>query len=146
MAKRRGAIAERLRAFVGAHVSRRGDKTQLAAAIGRPESFVTDYIAGRRRASLDDAVAIARYFRISLSDVVGDLPTWPQDALEILELWDTVPHGMKPALRGMLEYAASLAPPRSRHGLAPPADAAPTPGARPTREPSARRRKDHPDR
>lgn len=74
MARRRGDLEERLRAAVKVYVrgpegdrSYQGRNKKVATAIGRPESWVTEYINGENHANLDTSLALMRFLGWSLT-------------------------------------------------------------------------------
>lgn len=77
-----GPVARALREYVAARVRRggkyyeRGKAAELAAFLGRPSSWISEYadlhppLGKRRTADLDTALAICEFFRVDLTDLV----------------------------------------------------------------------------
>lgn len=65
--RRRGILEERLRAEIARRVrGHKGENKHLAEALGRPPSWVTEYIDGENHANLDTSLALMRYVGWSL--------------------------------------------------------------------------------
>lgn len=82
MPRHRGKLEERLRDAVAARIRMRGDAAELARAIDKPQSFVTEYLAGAQHANLDTSIALAKYYGFSLRMLTG-LDDYPVHDAEI---------------------------------------------------------------
>lgn len=84
MARRRGELEEKLRAAVGRYVrpdglrSEAGRNKAVAEAIGRPPSWVTEYINGENHANLDTSLALMRCLGWSLARDLKDVVAPPR--------------------------------------------------------------------
>lgn len=74
MARRRqGKLEERLRAGITAQVrGRQGKNKELAEQIGRPGSWVSEYMGGENHASLDTSLALMRFLGWRLNEDLTD--------------------------------------------------------------------------
>lgn len=117
-----GAAAERLRAFVRARVRtdgahyQRGNAVRLAEALGKDPPWVTGYVdfPPTRHADLDQAITIARFFRLPLASIIGDAPlpdveAAPKEDADVLRLVRAA-RRMRPEQRAaLLNVARELA-------------------------------------
>lgn len=84
MPKRRGGpLEERLRRAVAAFTRQRGTGGAVAAAIGRPSSWLSEYKQGFNHAGLDTSIALMRVIGWRSEDLLSLDPV-DEDALELL--------------------------------------------------------------
>jgi hypothetical protein len=70
-------------------MARRGDAAALAKALGKPQSFVNQYVQGRQHANLDTSVALAQQFHFSLRTLTGldPYPEYDEETATLLKAW-----------------------------------------------------------
>jgi hypothetical protein len=109
--RRRGAEEERLRAAIGKWVRPDGVRSEhkrnktVAEAIGRPASWVTEYINGQNHANLDTSLALMRFLGWSVEDDLSALVTRDIDPGLLLRLQDK---GMAARVRTLLASLPTL--------------------------------------
>jgi hypothetical protein len=81
--RRGGPLEDRLRRAVALYVSRRGAAQELAAQIGRPPSWITEYKQGTNHANLDTSIALMRAIGWRPEDVLSSGPI-DEEALTLL--------------------------------------------------------------
>src|SRR5687767_5778398 len=90
--RRPALLEDRLRNWVRRRIARRGEQKLFGDAVGRAESWVTDYLEGRRHPDLDTTIAIARAFNLRLEEVTSlrplPEPDHHREAGALLELWE----------------------------------------------------------
>jgi hypothetical protein len=106
-----------LRAAVRTRVARRGEPAKLAKAIGKRQSFVTEYLQEKQHANLDTTVAIAKHFRFSLRMLMGldPYPEYDEETEALVARWRDATPEMREAVMRVLGYATAppLATPQS---------------------------------
>lgn len=91
--RRRGVLEERLRAEIARRVrGHKGENKRLAEVLGRPPSWVTEYIDGENHANLDTSLVLMRYVGWSLDAELKDAvrPDIDPDVLAALGNEDVV--------------------------------------------------------
>jgi hypothetical protein len=116
-------IALRLKAFVRTWVrAERSRGAQLAAAIDRPQSWVTEYVEDSdtpRWADLDTANAICMAIGVRLSDFIDGRDVAPPppltpaqaEAAEVAALWPDLDAKVRGLLKGMMQHPGVRAAP-----------------------------------
>lgn len=80
--RRRGRLEEELRRAITIRVrGHRGQNKALAKFMDRPQSWVSEYMAGLNHANLDTSLGLMRYLGWSLSEDLGEVVTPADDDL-----------------------------------------------------------------
>lgn len=101
---------ERLRAWVKARTREYGERKRLSLALGRQGNWVTKFVQGDADAEIDDAVLIAKFYRIGVAAVFGEQSLPPADPVmaRMCELLTKVPPQFLPEVQGTLELFVRL--------------------------------------
>lgn len=133
MPRHRGKLEDRLREAVRARITGRGAKAALARAIGKPQSFVTEYLQKKQHANLDTSVALAKAYGFSLRALTG-LDPYPVFDAEIEALVTAYRNAavaeLREAVFAILQPSGSVAPGQVRRGRSPRAPVNPAQGGR----------------
>lgn len=88
------------------HGADHGAQVRFAEAIGKPGSWVSDYLDGHRYPNLDTYIAIAEYCEFSLPDLRGAAPLEDRlsaAARRVAQWFEEIPKNKQPAVSQLVK-------------------------------------------
>jgi transcriptional regulator with XRE-family HTH domain len=86
------------------------NQSELAKAVGRSPGWVNKYIYGAGNATIDDILAMARFFKMSLLEFIGLPPgsEFTADEREVIDRWRSMSPKGREHFRGLLREMPSV--------------------------------------